>query len=148
MHTVKTSIITDCAGQITGYGLTIEAATSGDPEEIQAAIAASLDMLRRSIDQQLTAHADPPPGHAPAAPHSASDAAPVGALLVGAQPARRDPPRTPAEAERRFFARYGDQVGGQDWAAVRRYLSSRAPKPSTVDGWISVAETVRDKAQA
>src|SRR5262249_42927920 len=30
------------------------------------------------------------------------------------------PPRDPAEAEQRFFARYGEIVGGENWAAVQR----------------------------
>lgn len=57
------------------------------------------------------------------------------------------PPRDPAEAEQRFFARYGDIVGGHSWGAVQRYLQSRAPKPTTVQGWIAVAEAVRDRTQ-
>lgn len=57
------------------------------------------------------------------------------------------PPRDPAEAERRFFARYGDVIGGDTWSEVQRFLHSRAPKPTTVDGWIAVAEAVRDRAR-
>jgi predicted kinase len=57
------------------------------------------------------------------------------------------PPRDPAEAERRFFARYGETIGGENWAAVQRYLQSRAPKPTTVEGWIAAAEAVRDQAR-
>jgi hypothetical protein len=54
-------------------------------------------------------------------------------------------PRTAAEAEQRFFARYGGTVGGDAWLAVQRYISSRAPKPTTVEGWIAAAEAVRDE---
>ncbi|HYU12183.1 MAG TPA: hypothetical protein VEK82_06380 [Stellaceae bacterium] len=57
------------------------------------------------------------------------------------------PPRDPAEAEQRFFARYGEAVGGEDWNAVQKYLRSRAPKPATVEGWIAAAEAVRDQAR-
>jgi predicted kinase len=57
------------------------------------------------------------------------------------------PPRDPAEAERRFFARYGEIIGGETWPAVQRYLQSRAPKPTTVEGWIAVAEAVREQAR-
>jgi hypothetical protein len=57
------------------------------------------------------------------------------------------PPRDPAEAEQRFFARYGEVVGGENWAAVQRYLGSRAPKPTTVEGWIAAAEAVRDQSR-
>jgi len=58
------------------------------------------------------------------------------------------PPIDPAEAEQRFFARYSEIVGGQDWSAVQRYLSSRAPKPATVEGWIATAEAIRDRTRA
>ncbi len=57
------------------------------------------------------------------------------------------PPRDPDEAERRFFARYGEIVGGETWPAVQRYLQSRAPKPTTVEGWIAAAEAVREQAR-
>jgi predicted kinase len=57
------------------------------------------------------------------------------------------PPRDPAEAEKRFFTRYGDIVGGETWTAVQHYLQSRAPRPTTVEGWIAVAEAVRDRAR-
>jgi hypothetical protein len=57
------------------------------------------------------------------------------------------PPRDPAEAEQRFFARYGEVVGGSTWQAVQRYLQSRAPKPTTVEGWIAAAEAVRDQSR-
>lgn len=57
------------------------------------------------------------------------------------------PPRSPAEAEQRFFSRYGEIVGGDSWAEVQRFLRSRAPKPTTVEGWIAAAEAVRDHAR-
>ena len=57
------------------------------------------------------------------------------------------PPRDPAEAEQRFFNRYGEIVGGDSWAAVQGYLRSRAPKPTTVEGWIAAAEAVRDRSR-
>jgi hypothetical protein len=50
------------------------------------------------------------------------------------------------DAQQRFYARYSEIVGGQDWASVQRFLSSRAPRPTTVEGWIAAAEAVRDKA--
>jgi hypothetical protein len=53
-------------------------------------------------------------------------------------------PKTTQEAATRFFARYGEIVGGEDWKAVQTYLSSRAAKPTTVEGWFSAAEAVRD----
>jgi hypothetical protein len=57
------------------------------------------------------------------------------------------PPRDPAEAEQRFFARYSETIGGESWAAVQHYLRSRAPKPTTVEGWIAAAEAVRDRSR-
>lgn len=62
-------------------------------------------------------------------------------------PSANEPPRDSAEAERRFFARYGDVVGGESWGEVQHYLGNRAPKPTTVEGWIRVAEVVRDQSR-
>lgn len=45
-------------------------------------------------------------------------------------------PSTPTDAERRFWTRYG-------WPLLERALGS-FPRPTTVEGWISVAESVRD----
>jgi hypothetical protein len=71
--------------------------------------------------------------------------------LTPAEPAesngRTTPPRDPAEAEQRFFARYAETIGGENWPAVQRYLRSRAPKPTTVEGWIAAAEAVRDQSR-
>ncbi|HEU4324574.1 MAG TPA: AAA family ATPase [Roseiflexaceae bacterium] len=57
------------------------------------------------------------------------------------------PPRDPVEAERRFFARYSSTVGGESWTAVQTYLQTRSPKPTTVEGWIAVAEEVRERSR-
>lgn len=57
------------------------------------------------------------------------------------------PPRDAAEAEQRFFTRYGEIIGGDSWANVQSYLRSRAPKPTTIEGWIAAAEAVRDRAR-
>jgi hypothetical protein len=57
------------------------------------------------------------------------------------------PPRDPIEAEQRFFARYAEAIGGTTWGAVQRFLESRAPRPTTVEGWISVAEQVRERSR-
>ena len=56
-------------------------------------------------------------------------------------------PRDPAEAEQRFFTRYSEIIGGDSWDKVQSYLRSRAPKPTTVEGWIATAEAVRDRAR-
>jgi hypothetical protein len=67
-----------------------------------------------------------------------------------AQPAASSPavpPRDAAEAEQRFFTRYGEIIGGDNWTNVQSYLRSRAPKPTTVEGWIAAAEAVRDRSR-
>src|SRR5690242_17159362 len=43
MHTVKTTIVTNATGEITGYGFCIEAEHTGSEEEISGAILASLE---------------------------------------------------------------------------------------------------------
>ena len=58
------------------------------------------------------------------------------------------PPATPAEAERRFFARYGATVGGNGWADVQRYLGMRPMKPTTTRQWVEAAAAIRDKQKA
>src|SRR5690606_32086702 len=89
-----------------------------------------------------------------AAPAPAQDAEDTEADAEAPQPAparsaasTHQPPRDPAEAEQRFFARYSEVIGGDNWAAVQRFLQSRAPRPTTVEGWIAAAEAVRDRAR-
>ena len=65
-----------------------------------------------------------------------------------AQPQVSGAPQNAEEAEARFFNRYGSAIGGVDWPAVQTFLRSRAPKPTTVDGWIAAGEALRDKAKA
>jgi AAA domain-containing protein len=72
------------------------------------------------------------------APAPAAAAAPVAAP---------QPPRDAAEAEQRFFTRYGEIIGGDSWDKVQSYLRSRAPKPTTIEGWIATAEAVRDRSR-
>lgn len=85
---------------------------------------------------------------------------PVGASYVDSETgelfeADEDEPEAPQqpaaltieEAERRFFERYAAIVGGSDWRDVQNYLRSRAPKPTTVPGWIAAAEAVRDQSE-
>jgi hypothetical protein len=57
-------------------------------------------------------------------------------------------PSTLTEAAQRFFARYGQIIGGDTWAAVQHYLRSRVPRPTTIEGWYAAAEAVRDHARA
>jgi len=71
-------------------------------------------------------------------------AAPVATAPSSATP---HPPRDAAEAEQRFFTRYGEIIGGESWDNVQSYLRSRAPKPTTIEGWIATAEAVRDRSR-
>lgn len=59
-------------------------------------------------------------------------------------------PETAAEAEARFYARYADLVGGGAIADVQRYLGGalRVITPTTVEGWVALAEAVRDHVPA
>jgi len=75
------------------------------------------------------------------APEPPAVAQPAPAPVNGAA----HPPMDAAEAEQRFFARYSKVVGGNSWNLVQRYLGNSQPKPATVEDWISVAETVRDR---
>lgn len=54
-------------------------------------------------------------------------------------------PTTPAEAEQRFFARYGAVIGGGDLTAVQRYLNMRVLTPATVDAWIDLGKAVAER---
>ena len=62
----------------------------------------------------------------------------------GAATERSGRPVNASEAERRFYARYGDIVGGTSWGAVQRFLGTRDRKPTTIEGWIEIAEAVRN----
>jgi hypothetical protein len=73
--------------------------------------------------------------------------APAPAPAPAATSSGAHPPRDAAEAEQRFFTRYADIIGGDSWDNVQSYLRSRAPKPTTVDGWIAAAEAVRDRSR-
>ncbi len=55
------------------------------------------------------------------------------------------PPATVDEAEQRFFARYGEVIGGRTWQAVQRHLGHLLPRPTTVEEWVSVACEIRDR---
>lgn len=152
-HNVRTSIATDPSGQITGYGISIEAELeSGAPDEIHACIAASLDMIRTAIQEQLIAAIGHASTLAPTQP--AEEALPAEQPAedsgTAAAPPQRSyqPPRTPAEAEQRFYARYGEIIGGESWLDVRAYLNYDAPRPRTIEGWIEAAEAIRDKHNA
>jgi len=57
------------------------------------------------------------------------------------------PPHNAAEAEQRFYTRYGRVINGSTWNDVQRYLGHDAPQPTTVEEWISMAEAVRERNQ-
>ncbi len=73
---------------------------------------------------------------------------PANVTTFPAEEARNGAPRTPEEAERRFFARYGETVGGATWSAVQKYLGYRSQKPTTVEEWIDIGAEVKHAAQA
>jgi hypothetical protein len=66
---------------------------------------------------------------------------------AGGGAAHSGPPRDATEAEQRFYARYGEVVGGRSWQSVQRYLGHLLPRPTSVEEWIAVAEEVRDRAR-
>lgn len=57
------------------------------------------------------------------------------------------PPQTTEEAEQRFYARWGDVVGGQTWADVQRYTGIRGQSPTTIRQWYAAAEAVYRRSQ-
>ncbi len=95
------------------------------------------------------------PSAAKASAHSDADeqaaieqaTAPAQAEAQDGAPAYSGPPRDAAEAEQRFYARYGDVIGGRSWQSVQRYLGHLLPRPTSVEEWIAVAEEVRDRAR-
>jgi hypothetical protein len=82
---------------------------------------------------------------AEAAPDEETDTEIAAATESASQPPQ--PPRSPDEAERRFYARYGEVIGGNDWKAVQRYLGALVPHPSSIEEWIAAAEQVRERAR-
>jgi hypothetical protein len=90
------------------------------------------------------------PEQAPAAKarKGAEPEAPAEAVPADEAPASHSgPPRDASEAEQRFFNRYADVLGGSSWQAVQRYLGNLLPRPTSVEGWIAVAEEVRAKSR-
>jgi hypothetical protein len=55
-------------------------------------------------------------------------------------------PKTARDAERRFFTRYGQVIGGTSWEAVESFLGYTSPKPTTIEEWIDVAAEVRTRS--
>jgi predicted ATPase len=74
---------------------------------------------------------------------ASSKSAPPNVTTFPSDEVRTGAPRTAEEAERRFFTRYGETIGGGTWTAVQKFLGYRSPKPVTVDEWIEVGAEVR-----
>lgn len=53
-------------------------------------------------------------------------------------------PRDAADAERRFFAKFGAVAGGT-WVEVQQYLGKSEDKPTTVEQWVELARLMRDQ---
>lgn len=79
--------------------------------------------------------------------HNSDDPASEPTSTTEAPATPSGPPRDANEAEQRFFARYGDVIGGTNWQAVQRYLGHLLPRPTTVEAWIAIAEQVRERAR-
>lgn len=116
------------------------------PDQAPEASKARKPADKEAVRPGDTAQAGHTPDHTP--PEIVADAAAPPVQPVAASPApASEPPKDPAEAERRFFARYSDVIGGNNWAAVQGYLQVRVAKPTTVEGWIAAAEAVRDRSR-
>lgn len=61
------------------------------------------------------------------------------------QPTKKAP--TPDGARQRFFQYWQETVGGDTWTHVQSWLGSRAPIPTTVDGWKAAHETMQAKQE-
>jgi hypothetical protein len=136
-------------------------ASLGWSDEDLTAFATSLGvdlttLNRGEASALLTALQTQPPKRRAARPPTASEPADSGFPAAPAQsepppevgPAAQ-PPRTPEEAEQRFYTRYGEALGGETFSEVRKYLGdARRRAPTTVEGWIALAEEVRALAKA
>jgi predicted ATPase len=85
------------------------------------------------------------PELAPVDEPSADGSPPPNVTTFPAEDARTGAPRTPAEAERRFFARYAETIGGTSWEDVEQYLGYTCEKPTSIAEWIDVAAEVRQQ---
>jgi hypothetical protein len=114
-----------------GYaGLSISWDPAADPD-LHAVLARARE-ARATLDAAAASPAPP-----------AELSRPTGA---GTRPGRNaPPPATVGEAERRFYARYGDAIGGETWACAQRALGRLVRPPETVEEWIRVAEEIRDR---
>ncbi len=74
---------------------------------------------------------------------SVAEAGSNGKVTSLASDTRSAAPRTPKDAERRFYARYGELIGGNNWEAVEAFLGYQSEPPTTVEEWIEIAAEVR-----
>jgi predicted kinase len=65
-----------------------------------------------------------------------------------ASPTTTSAPKTVHEAEQRFFARYGAEIGGTTWAHVEAFLGYAGDPPTTVQDWVDLAAEVRRRSTA
>jgi hypothetical protein len=54
-----------------------------------------------------------------------------------------------SEAEGKFYENTYDLTGGaESWPDVQRWLGTKAPKPTTVEGWRAAYKQVKSAAEA
>jgi hypothetical protein len=64
-------------------------------------------------------------------------------------PSKPAPPATVEEARQRYFARYGDALGGDTFYHVRRFfVEPQMPEPESTEDWVKLAERTRDELRA
>lgn len=56
---------------------------------------------------------------------------------------RGDKPQTVDEARTRFFAAFGEELGGHTWRHVLGLVDLPDLEPDTIEGWMNVGKTVR-----
>lgn len=54
-------------------------------------------------------------------------------------------PKTAAEAEARFFHRFGEVFGERSWAAYERWLGHQQPYPTSPEAWIAAGQEVIER---
>jgi hypothetical protein len=55
-------------------------------------------------------------------------------------------PKTPREAEKRFYARYANVLGGSSWEDVEAFLGYESDRPTTVEEWLEIAAEVKARS--
>ena len=57
-------------------------------------------------------------------------------------------PSSPAEAEQRFYARYGAHLSAPTWEAVETFLGHQLPYPRSVEEWVAVGQEAAARTAA